>query len=564
MPTVTKAIWPGIQQTAGFSFTLQPGVRPSVCVLRSPPTSAAIVDRGTLTLQQTGDSGDQSIEFTDCAVDRPSLSRDGNGFEWAIPIYDRRWRWQFSAISGDYNREEANGTLTREKTPRELAKLLFAAMGEATSEGNDNAGPDVSRLPNDTRPRKRWTHANAANELDALCAELGCLVVLNPITNRAEIWPEGQGRPLPNLPGQGQGFELTARLAPKTIRVVAQPTLYEATFTLGEAVGREVDGTWQPIGDLSYEPPGSWAFESVNFSNVTGVYTDNGVTIPRRNLAEQTVWRAYRITGMRGKPKGDFASLVESVGGEGPLGFADIVLESTRVVSVTDTGGGQTRLSHRILARRWQTEGELEVYPGGSSIIAADGVVTFSEPILDVADPLEVVPRLRQSEAYLTTGFRAGSEGVLNAETVDVDAAPSGFGVLVVRANELQRRIVFDANNAQVIADNREQLVERAEAIAAAELAKFAPFPSQTVDYDGIVPIVPDGVIRQVAWSGGGGSPSRTIVGVGREVDARAPSLERQRRERRAEQAAEAANRQIEVLTNPNRLEELIDTGVVA
>ena len=199
----------------GFDFTFGPGVQPSVCILTTVPHVPNLPSVGTLTFQTVGQA---PFVFRDCLVEQPRLSATESGQIWQLPVKDRRWAWQFGYIHGSYNRPRPNGSLIREKTPQELAGLLLDAMGET--------GYDVSRLPNQTRPEKVWEGALPAAELDALCASLGCIVVLNPMTDRVEIWQEGEGVPLPNrglirgaehswrrdLPGAGKGHHRRDRM----------------------------------------------------------------------------------------------------------------------------------------------------------------------------------------------------------------------------------------------------------------------------------------------------------------------------------------------------------------
>ena len=156
----------------GFDFTFAPGVQPSVCMLYTVPHTQTLPQVATLTIKTLSDV---TLTFRDCLLEDPKLSATTSGKYWTLPIKDRRWKWQYGAVYGHYNKPESNGTYTREKTPQELATILLDAMGEV--------GYDVSRLPNTVRPEHRWDGAVPAAELDALCASLACVVVLNPLTD---------------------------------------------------------------------------------------------------------------------------------------------------------------------------------------------------------------------------------------------------------------------------------------------------------------------------------------------------------------------------------------------
>src|SRR6185503_9692890 len=93
--------------------------------------------------------------------------------------------WQWGNVYGSFNDYSTDG----ERTVQQLAGECLTALGET--------GFDVSRMPNEAKPRIKWDGDSAADALDKLCSDFGCVVVLNPFTNRVEIWPIGDGVPLP-------------------------------------------------------------------------------------------------------------------------------------------------------------------------------------------------------------------------------------------------------------------------------------------------------------------------------------------------------------------------------
>lgn len=144
---VASASFDGIppENVVGCSFTFNAhGTLPSVCALDILPQPALNVLDGTLRLSY----GATQLAFPDCRIDAHQLERDDTGQIYRVWIWDRRWRWQFGQISGDYNRnrDDAERLLTSGKTPQQLAELCFAAMLEPLF--------DVSDLPNVARDRK--------------------------------------------------------------------------------------------------------------------------------------------------------------------------------------------------------------------------------------------------------------------------------------------------------------------------------------------------------------------------------------------------------------------------
>ena len=113
------------------SMTLLPGISPSSATIVTVPQSAILPDIGTLQFDWSDGGGDDvTITFLDCAVNQAALRRDGNAYVWTIQILDRRWRWRFGEINGEYNKRLKDGSIdtATEKTPQELAALLLSLI----------------------------------------------------------------------------------------------------------------------------------------------------------------------------------------------------------------------------------------------------------------------------------------------------------------------------------------------------------------------------------------------------------------------------------------------------
>ena len=76
-----------------------------------------------------------------------------DGLVWQVSLLDRRWKWAFGQVWGEFNIRDDGELLVSafERTPQELAEYLLIAAGESLY--------DVSQLPNDTRPHVEWVGA---------------------------------------------------------------------------------------------------------------------------------------------------------------------------------------------------------------------------------------------------------------------------------------------------------------------------------------------------------------------------------------------------------------------
>lgn len=274
--------WGSEPAEGGGSFTYQPGIAPSRAVLRFP-LRAHIPHVSSLTLTD----GITSWVLPYCRVSRSVVQEGGGGARWReATILDRRWAWADThyAIYGSYNTPLGRGEVIRRST-QQLAALLLGAMGET--------GFDVSALPTTTYPVVTWDAANPAAEIESLCQENKCLVLLTP-NSRVRIVREGVGR----LPGPDQRqMDFTTSIEPA---VIPRALVFEGGRTHIQhdlplvAIGLEIDkasanfGKYVPIENLSYIPGGGW--ESQDPENFGGVQD-----LAARNQAKEDVWKMYAV-----------------------------------------------------------------------------------------------------------------------------------------------------------------------------------------------------------------------------------------------------------------------------
>lgn len=535
MPDQVSISWGGIAITAGFDFTFGPGIEPSTCALNSPPhEGATMVPQGNLVIQYAEDGGAGfTLTFPDCRLERPRLSIGGAQM-WQLPIRDRRWKWAYGHVSGSYNVRQPDDSLLREKTPQELATLLFEAMGES--------GFDVGQLPNNARPEVAWDYSNPAQELAALADSLGCIVVLNPLTNKAELWPIGTGADsLPDLPRKGGSVGFSVPAKPSKLTMVGAPVLFAGTFAAGTAVGMDIDGRIKHIDELSYMPSNGWSEPGLVFDedSIPGTYEDPATGEQRNicDLAAAWIWRAYRIEGLQDGTTWSPPLLLGTP--DQPDAFEDIELLSEQVAQVELVDGSKRRRPAECLVIAYginefseEEENTPKIYRSGFSIDTEEGLVVFSQPEFQLDEngsPSEAV-------VELWTSFRARKDGVYyrHTKTRDLDGSSNTEPRVEIR-DELAREIDGDKDN---VADVNTKMDYYLDAIA----KEYDAQDSATARYVGIVPISIDGKVRQITWSKSSGG-IWTQASIAREHNRFTPSFEDSRRKAKESRSIAKINR---------------------
>lgn len=284
--------YPGIAQIQSATIRMGHGHTPDgFQLVLAPQPSNSPLEIGTLRLEYNN----ETLDFPDCRVDQASFSFDLSGNLIAMTILDRRWRWQFGRISGEYNIRREDGTIktnpqaapalaveNTERTPQQLAVLCLQAASEPIA-------PDaVAELPNDVRPYVNWDVDNPMASLAALAETLGCRIVLNPLDNLVRVRKVNVGAALPTENLMRFGSSADYFDSPDQIAVLMGYVRFQHDFEL-EAVGLDVDGNVKLIDDLSYAPADGWGSTDIlsRFSSL-----DNEGP---QNLAVRTVLRWYRV-----------------------------------------------------------------------------------------------------------------------------------------------------------------------------------------------------------------------------------------------------------------------------
>lgn len=434
---------------------------------------------------------------------------------------DRRWKWQYGGlIDGDYNVARPDGTLLREKSPRELATLLFEQLGET--------GVDVSKLPSAPRPRIVWRAAKPADELSRLCASYGCAVAFDPFADKALIVKIGVGSAPPAESQTSRSNVKVFPPPPDGLRIVGGPTLAQWALAIGEAVGREVDGTYKKLADLSYYPAQGFQYP-LDFQDVNTTYVDpvSGNTVYHHELAQSSVFRCYRITG-----KGP-ASAVSDLGP-----FTGNLVDKDPVTGERLPAYARGEFADKGLSFRNRPPGTR--YPGSLSIDGDSRIVTFSEPLFLYEDG-----KIKPARLELVSAFNWSRDGVPVRYEKTRPAGWQTYGAgeeVAIHEDLVLEEIAAEASTGDEDSDNRADLDQQADYYLAAMASLYGLRDAAQTSYGGWGQFAPDGVLRSVSWSCSTRSAPQTTCSWNAEASSSVVPYE-QRPAFRQQQIAEAAAR---------------------
>ncbi len=472
------------------AFTLAHGISPSVAQLEVVPQWTPYSDGGTLAV--TFDR--VRIEFPECRLADARLRRSQGGYVVGLTIIDRRWKWAFGAISGRYNLRLADESIDpqTQRTPQQLARLLLDAMGETNY--------DVSLLPDGARPMVDWDSAVPAQALADMCDALGCRVVLG-LDNRVRIVRAGFGGALPEAGRVTDRIGIDPAERPDALAVVCGPTRYQARWEL-EAVGLDIDGAVKPIDDLSYAPAAGWRNE------YPGAFV--GIESARlRRLAIESVFRWYRIK----REAASRSDLFDGVDQRVTELWQILPVEGVLVETARDANGRPQPVPAFVEGASWNLGTELANVARdartveGFQINRAEGIVEFDRPVYKL-DPDDSTTAA--AELFLTCAFslRERTARLPARQTFlrQLKGTRYGTGMLALPHEEIVQTVQFDydaQNNRTGVVTNLSDVSAEAQRFLDAAESVFEAAETQTVTYAGIVPLQPDGAIRQVTWQVG-------------------------------------------------------------
>ena len=498
------AFFDGVRSLLGATMTLSLGTSPSICTLTVPPQPGRFLLSGTLTFVY----GPVRFAFPNARVDTVDIITGADGTQrWVLRIMDRRWVWRETGqISGFYNvRRDTNKVVPgTEKRPQELAKLCLEAMGER--------GYDVSALPNDVFPEIDWDYTNPAEALSRLCDQLGCTVALG-LDNRVRIVRLGVGAALP-FNGLSTEGNVTADPPdpPGELVIVGARDKWQADLAL-EPVGLDVDGKIKPIGKLSYVPRvrgrKTWRYSDIDhFLDVRNVNA--------RGLAQQSVFKWYRIKTPFTLPgRAERIKELDRI----------LPLLTTQVETVRTDDGREEPRAPWVYGRFWdgfeshepreKHDNEHDVqnrpqglYTKGFSLDTDLGIVKFSEPVylmkLDntVAAGRQVFP----AKLFLRVGVNLRDKKTRAWIRTEYTRRPPGTKTFpttkrFILREDIQREIWQKHTPPAKLEDNLQETEKAARHYLIAALREYEATQAGSITYAGLIPISPDGAIRQVTWT---------------------------------------------------------------
>ena len=518
---------------AGAQFTLCRGTSPSSCLLRAAP--AVLPSRvGTLILRDDG----VVMTFPNARVRAVEPCRCWDTFV----VEDRRWMWAHSPrIDAEFNTPRNGGVsvpaygwtaVSREKAPRDIASFILDAMGET--------GYDVSAMPNNQRPWMKWESVRADEALAQLCEACGCDVALGA-DNVVRVVQVGAG-PL-SITGELIQSRWLPADTPQSATVEFAPTWFQSRLKLRavayneftvrpKLVPIEETAWWQNVATraevLASMPYwyGKWERHRAALKWYQVVSQEDGTqTIPGTS--------SVALGG------GSGGSVVTNPDQYELLPHQVDTFSPARVEGYfnNDWGAGQVGFQ-----RSSNGPATIAQFDGQFEIDTENGLVKFDRPVFEVDAYGNPAPC---SRLYLVTGYKVRTVNGGYARYT-YDRSFGGFSNRTISRSD--RRAVYatyyvaqespPASGGPFSVNNEPDM--DAEAIATLDAHQPRLLADREIrQYGDLLPVSPNGKVRQVRWAFGGGlSPkvATTFVGINCEVDV----FERPAEEKRAMQAASA------------------------
>ena len=532
-----------VEQATKLLLANAAGVEPQRWILWAIPQTAPIEPYGTLFLSD----GFSSLTLPSCQVISQQLTYGVNGPQLQVTGLDRRVYWSGQAIDGEYNVRDANGNIVphTERTPQQLAQLLWIAMGEPFA--------SVSALPNIDRPYVNWQCANAATELDKLCERYGCEPTLDIGTNSSGIIVKGIGQPLPNNLDVRWAAEGIHGVLPTRIEACSGYALLQSKLKL-EPILEDIDNTEKNANDVTYAPSGGWD------GNVASLEDPLPADSTEENAERaKKLWKRWRVTG--------FADGTLTHGLLGPVNTVhDLFPISDRLLTPLTNDEGEVLEAGAYLVGTARIDGApapLDNTEEGARIdvpfriIEDKGIIETAEPIYQVTGETE----LAAAELYLVCTHRMRDPSTNQLVRYVRFFTPGGVGgVQTVQSYDVIPRITttYGSGASHTIATGYEGNTAALNALLDLDISRkldeLSPRPSAVVEYNGIQYIAADGAIQSVFWilDCNERSDERNCITVGyRNVEGGDLLL----------YSRERARRQLSVATEIDRKRIIVDSG---
>lgn len=515
------ATFPDLTPNMGAEMEFSRGVRPSSCRLWIP--SRPVINRKVGTLKFT--YGGTTIEFPQAAIAPATLRvfQDRTKIIWTIQIYDRRWKWRYPRISGEYNKRACDGTIitSTKKTLKELLSLLFEELGESQHR--------LVNVPDNVYPHVNWNRSRADVQLAHLCEKYGCIPLLG-LDDIARVERLGTGRDLPNDYAITPKQTYAQAVVPSRVQVVSGPTHYQYDLEL-EAVALDHDGTVKTPNEITYKPSTGWSSEWYT--------TFSGVNKKYRHLAFNTMWRWYRV-----KTPIDIPGL-PTINDINQIEFLDHAAEAA---------DDPRRCLPPVVRGLFWDRGDLEIdtdhtypnyrddayYTDEFTILKDRRIVEFAYPVISLGELQGVEP----AKLYLTAGFKVrDANGEYYAESVikDVPGAQTSGDVRIDRHDHLwSGKILKSTLPSGVTYETTSDIQDELNRACTSIVASYNGSPAEDRTYAVIRGDVDlDGAVAQIRFKCGRGAGATTRISRHSEFSVYTPDHQQRRRMDRLVQLAD-------------------------
>lgn len=483
------------------SITVAHGGTPSIAEMLCAPF-ASPTQNGNLAIIYGG----VNITFPNARLLDVQYDVQGPGFQTMIlKIADRRWKWKFGWIQGRYNIPDPKGGKIpqRQKTPKELIKLLMDAMGEPQYVAQG--------VPDKVRPFVEWDEP-PVEALLKLCDVLGMRLMLDHLSNKAKIVPLNQGAQIPNLPTAIQGsLDLSQPGVPDKFIFLGGPIEWQWDLIL-EPVAEEKDGSIVPLDKVSYKPTNGWDHDAPpNHPNVK---------VEFRELAKKSVWRMYRpvMPLLKGKLKKGVDKIEEL----DRILLHDHMIETRKVdgrdeeerlpaaiYGLFDAKNDVSKVQPKTLD---SVNGRFAEYQRGFHIDEDRGLVIFSDPVflrvgasgLPVTNPVSIGNKIVKAKLWLRTAISVRDKDTGSFYRSFYEFAPPGQKLgtkpFYVSREDISATYYLDIASRQW-KDNETDFTDAAKHYLEQALREFQISDPGSAIFAGIVPVAVDGAIHQVTYS---------------------------------------------------------------
>lgn len=477
------------------------GVEPSVCHMLAVPGPIPSVPGDLLFSEDTGNE----VRLRDCAINRATLEPvdTARGIRLVLQVMDRRWRWRYRRISGEYNQRHRDGESINSRTYQELITLLLDALGEFNYE---------ITIPDETLegPHVDWRHVRADLELATLLDRIGCIVTLGlddlvrvVVNGRGPLYPETGRERMPTL-------DSIPSTLPAKVTVQFAETKLQAPLLL-EPVGIQVgdDGTFGdilPLEELDYEPAAGWEYGAGDWypdlAGATRIATLRWMLARRAALKWWKIY-SYQRAGVVVGDTPNQVSLVQELitpAHNGPF-------EETLITSYADHEWAQSgpHKAYLYAPSLWLGDlaGEETLYARDTDHFHFDGergLVCCDTQMVSMAG--DAYPDL---EVVCVFHIRADEDGgPLHCHRFSIQTGVNNHPdaaelEAVIQVPDRRLLYVYDVNT-ETWTDNKNEINIYAQDLASSYLRTFYAIPQAEQEWVGLVPYPVAGNVHMMRW----------------------------------------------------------------